>query len=1128
MTLRVGKRISFSSVVNSLFILAVTLAIALAFNASRTNAEQNETSWVPGTPTAEVVPGPTDPNYRGCIYERIYLSTASPNSSVNGCVFYVNGYKYAMPYVNDVRQFLVGIPGDQKMYRVAGVPVYSGIFAFTPGSNDLIFWSGAYRQNNLLIVRDLLSKLVRVTNQDLSISYDLKPGSVEVLLKYDDGDPAIIREAGASKDGKWVVVEVKDGGFVRINTQTGAVKWYSANSLAYGFGRDPTAQFAVSKDGKFIATAGVNLDFDLTQLDNTCGVQATSYKREWLNSGSTTLTNPCPQTSLSSIASTALGQGLWSTELPRFDDSGAELTVRAYPRYQPGAANVDKWIRVTAPSYVAPSLDYLALGDSISSGEGDTADDPFFGQKHYRANTDTEENETGGVPREKCHLSTRSYPYLLAQSMQLAINSQWNSVACSGAAIADVYNGSLAYDGQAKGGSFFAQDNEIARLDGYANKTQLQALALNEFIPGRVEQVKFIQKYKPKIITLTAGANSIDFAGKLGSCLLNPGTCDWATTEKSSLASQIQGQYSKLSSLYHQLYEASGYQAKIYVISYPQLISDGSPGHCGSNTGFLDVTERQMIVQATNYLNTVIEHAANAAGVQYVDISNALDDGRLCDQGQKYVTGISAVGNNEAQETFHPNHQGHERMAQAIKHSTSANLLTYDVCSDTTDPGDINCPQAGTINSDEPSIPSEFGSPAVSSRSVKYTSSTVTKGVAEPIKIPSYSLSPNSQVSRTLHSDPVDLGNVTADASGGINTNFTVPQGVPAGYHTLTLTGQTYSGEPIEMTQTILVLGTNPEDRDGNSVTDDLQACGPFLQSSGIDSDIDGVDDACDSYIDPTPRPIYRLRAGNSERTYQGNSEHADYLYLERNVYATAFTGVSGDYDSDNDGYVIIAATQGSSPSGRYANLQIVTDQLPNQIYVSFRTQENGCVKYRPTDLSKVTNSSGYRTFMQEATNSSACRSQPVGADLDTDGQADNVQPLYMGRNGDPERGEIATKLYLFRSTRAAEAQIGISDYGASVSDVPNPISVDDATDYRQPWSLLASTQASPILPTTYRNIHMVGDVPYVVTKTNTAGLCQAYKPANISTIQQSTQGTTNLTLDLVQTLNALVGGWCN
>lgn len=109
--------------------------------------------------------------------------------------------------------------------------------------------------------------------------------------------------------------------------------------------------------------------------------------------------------------------------------------------------------------------------------------------------------------REKSHLSIRSYPYLLAASMQLGRKNtpkQWDSVACSGAKTTDITSSATTYQGQAKGGFF---DKDKPRLEEYEDRTGLQAIALNEMIPGRAEQIKFVEKYKPKKFSYANGGS---------------------------------------------------------------------------------------------------------------------------------------------------------------------------------------------------------------------------------------------------------------------------------------------------------------------------------------------------------------------------------------------------------------------------------------------------------------------------------------------------------------------------------------------------------------------------------------------------------------------------------------------
>lgn len=626
-----------------------------------------------------------------------------------------------------------------------------------------------------------------------------------------------------------------------------------------------------------------------------------------------------------------------------------------YPEYYNG-------IPTPAIAPTSNQLNYLALGDSISSGEGDTALNPAINKKYYRQNTDIEENKPNGQPREKCHLSMRSYPYLLASWMNISNNpAEWDSVACSGAKTSDIYASGygFVYAGQPKGGLLGAPlgDAETPRLEGYNNKNQLQAEALNERIPGRVEQIKFVEKYQPKVITLTAGANDIDFASKLQNCLLPnqlgiPYTCAWATTKKSSLAGQIQNQYDRLVSLYKELYRASNGEAKIYALGYPNLINGETAAQCLPNIGSLDNEERKMIVDATNYLNVVIEHAANAAGVKYIDVSSALSGGRLCDDEQEYVTGLAMRGESEIQESFHPNDFGHIKITQTLKEKVdNQSLIEYDVCADTSAEEDINCPKEGEL-AQKPPVPSEMGGVAINSRVVEAVAKTVTKSSEESMRILDHTFRPGSTLRRELHSDPIDLGDITININGGVDTSILIPSSTPAGYHTLILTGENYAGEPMELTETILVTGTNSDDMDDNGLPDSQQICGLFIVPSNNDVDYDGIDDACDSQI--TDPILYTARNGDIAK-----GEDSSKLYLFRNTRASELTGITNDYidlsQDQNNKEALVATSLDDETEAVYSKLAMIIDPEDDTKWIPVilsRDTDNTCIALRASSLS--------------------------------------------------------------------------------------------------------------------------------------------------------------------------------
>ena len=519
------------------------------------------------------------------------------------------------------------------------------------------------------------------------------------------------------------------------------------------------------------------------------------------------------------------------------------------------------------------NIKYLALGDSFSSGEGDTDKNPATDRKYYRQWTDVNEDKAKGAPREKCHVSTRSYPYKLANWMGLGSgpSAAWASVVCSGATVYDMnWDNSGGYEGQ---------DSPLGRLHGYDNKGTLQKMALNEMIPGRVKQIEFVKKYQPKVITLTAGGNDVGFGKKIQSCIdprVSILTCDWAKNEMDTLGSQIKGQFDRLVELYKELKAASP-GSKIYAIGYPQFITDAEPAACGLNAGAIDLDERRMVVRATQYMNEVIEAAARKAGVKYVDISQALNGGKMCERHQIYMTGI--VGLLGEQESYHPNKFGHTMIfAEIAKQLNHENLLTYSKYPTTGDES-VNAPS---------SIYFDKGAPS-SVNTTMLANTKPSKGSKQKIALAKNSLQPGSSARVEIRSKPVDLGSYTVSSDGSLQKMITIPENVPAGYHTLFIYGKSASGEDIKITQTLLVTGKDKEDLDDDGVKDTNQPCGAFLKASGKDEDLDGIDDACDPEI--TDPILYTARNGKSEF-----NEDEGKVYVFRNTRAAKLTGVDNDY----------------------------------------------------------------------------------------------------------------------------------------------------------------------------------------------------------------------------------------
>jgi len=75
---------------------------------------------------------------------------------------------------------------------------------------------------------------------------------------------------------------------------------------------------------------------------------------------------------------------------------------------------------------------------------------------------------------------------------------------------------------------------------------------------------------------------------------------------------------------------------------------------------------------------------------------------------------------------------------------------------------------------------------------------------------------PNSKVEANLYSEPTNLGDIDVKDNGSIEKSLKIPANIPAGHHTIVVSGESSAGEKIELYQTILIKGPNPDDIDEN------------------------------------------------------------------------------------------------------------------------------------------------------------------------------------------------------------------------------------------------------------------------------------------------------------------------
>ncbi len=307
-----------------------------------------------------------------------------------------------------------------------------------------------------------------------------------------------------------------------------------------------------------------------------------------------------------------------------------------------------------------------------------------------------------------------------------------------------------------------------------------------------------------------------------------------------------------------------------------------------------------------------------------------------------------------------------------------------------------------------------------------------------------------------------------------------------------------------------MVTSTDSDDLDDNGIDDALQPCGAFIVASGQDTDLDGIDDACDPQISSEPE-LYRVRTGSPSRTYNNQPEHEDYLYVERNTRASSITGIVNEYDPDSDGWAIVGVSQGNPYSttsvpdtAPAANFEVLGEGVNVRPYVYIRAGGYGCVSFTPTSLAKVQQGQS-RTIKKVAYNTDKCRQESPEYDVDGNGQPDNTQALYTARNGDSAKNENPDRIYLYRNFYAGEAQLGISDYTPTGTPAGNP------AQPIQVWNLLASSKPNEYIPS-FNKLAILEDgnskpLPTILTK-KLNGQCIAYQPESTEIIKQTTQNT--------------------
>ena len=525
----------------------------------------------------------------------------------------------------------------------------------------------------------------------------------------------IIQTVALSDNGMWAMVELRGYGFVRINTLTKQTLRFIAPGFSYGYGSDPGVDMAISNDGTLASMMGSRMSVSLIKIDTYCGDTLTQYSSPYFV-GATT---PCRY--IPTPTSSYMNNYVYAIR-PKFSANSDTLSFDIYSASSPAK-------HITLFSNEAPSreIKYLAIGDSFSSGEGETDDSQYIGGS-----------------QNKCHVSSRSYPYLLGTKW-LVRNGNTRNVACSGATI------------------HTARIKEVS--DG-------------------LSQIAILEKAMPNVVTVGMGGNDAGLMGKLKDCL-GVDTCKWAATpdDRQSTVNELKSLYPQLKEFYLEVQSKTF--GPVLVVGYPQIITTNAT--CLSAEGILlNQTERIFMNESIRYLNQVAESAARDAGIDFVDIENSLSGGNLCTAvNATFMNGIrfgddfpnipsipliKFIGT----ETFHPKPTGQIKIADAIANKYSS---TTDIRSSVV-----------TLTNSSLSEPSGYWNGATRQR-VQRSVSFLDKlkvGISDTITIrfPALTFKAKAEVVLELHSDVKNLGTVYAADDGSLDVVVSTI-GFSEGYHSL-------------------------------------------------------------------------------------------------------------------------------------------------------------------------------------------------------------------------------------------------------------------------------------------------------------------------------------------------------
>lgn len=302
------------------------------------------------------------------------------------------------------------------------------------------------------------------------------------------------------------------------------------------------------------------------------------------------------------------------------------------------SSSVKKNTTSTAPT----PIHYVALGDSVASGEGINYGWVYSGGDWKQTGPqnpvwEPTTNLATGV--QDCHRSAKAYPYLVAS----ATKYQLLDLSCSGATIPEGVLGAIPFD-----------------------KTTTGAAQLGTTQMPNAEYDTF----KPKLVTITLGMDDVDFSDVLTNCYT--GACG-TTSQNNSMNSAIATFSSNLKILLSDIDnrgKADGQVPWVVLTTYYNPFNLSSLNCDDINIGFgfgLSSANVTWLQSKLNLIDQDIEtDSSSYPKAKVVNLSNVMNGHQFC-SSDPWVYGPSILYDDlNSPAPFHPTPSGQQAIANAM------------------------------------------------------------------------------------------------------------------------------------------------------------------------------------------------------------------------------------------------------------------------------------------------------------------------------------------------------------------------------------------------------------------------------------------------------------------------------